>query len=76
MIDKCLDLKIVDFRQQINQLISSCGLDAGIVYYIMKDVFYEIEKQYYKIIQDERKQWEEWSLRLEENQIKDIKETE
>lgn len=68
MIEKCLDLKIVDFRQQINKLVSSCDLDAGIVYYIIKDVFYEVEKQYHKIVRDEHKQWEEWNQQLLEQE--------
>ena len=58
MIEKCLDLKIIDFRQQMNNVISSCGLDAGIVYYIMKDIFYEVEKQYKDIVQKEYQEWE------------------
>lgn len=68
MIEKCNDLKIIDFRQQINQLVNSSNLDAGIIYYIMKDVFYEIEKQYQKITQDEYKQWVEYNQKLQEEQ--------
>ncbi|MBR2506938.1 MAG: hypothetical protein IKB70_08605 [Bacilli bacterium] len=45
-MNKTTNLQIVEFRQQINQLINSCELDAGIVYYIIKDIFYEVEKQY------------------------------
>ena len=68
MIEKCNDLKIIDFRQQINQLVNSSNLDAGVVYYIMKDVFHEVEKQYQKITQDEYKQWVEYNQKLQEEQ--------
>ena len=64
MIEKCNDLKIIDFRQQINQLINSSNLDAGIIYYIMKDIFYEVEKQYNNIVRDEYSQWIEWNNKL------------
>ena len=35
------------FKQTIKQYIQSCGLDIGIVYFIMKDIFKEIENLYY-----------------------------
>lgn len=56
-MNKTTNLQIVEFRQQINQLINSCGLDAGVVYYIIKDIFYEVEKQYQKISQNEYSEW-------------------
>ena len=73
MIGKCNDLKIIDFRQQINQLVNSSDLDAGIIYYIMKDVFYEVEKQYQRITQDEYKQWIEYNQKLQEGQEEVLK---
>jgi hypothetical protein len=59
MIKKCINLKIIDFRQAINQLINSTDLDAGIVYYIIKDIFQEVERQYNEIIQEEYSRWME-----------------
>lgn len=73
MVEKCNDLKIIDFRQQINQLVNSSDLDAGIIYYIMKDVFYEVEKQYQRITQDEYKQWVEYNQKLQEEQEEVLK---
>ena len=73
MVEKCNDLKIIDFRQQINQLVNSSNLDAGIIYYIMKDVFYEVEKQYQRITQDEYKQWVEYNQKLQEEQEEVLK---
>lgn len=57
MNEKTTNIQIVEFRQQINQVINTCGLDAGIVYYIIKDVFCEIEKQYNNIIKNEYNEW-------------------
>lgn len=73
MVEKCNDLKIIDFRQQINQLVNSSDLDAGIIYYIIKDVFYEVEKQYQRITQDEYKQWVEYNQKLQEEQEEVLK---
>lgn len=73
MVEKCNDLKIIDFRQQINQLVNSSDLDAGTIYYIMKDVFYEVEKQYQRITQDEYKQWVEYNQKLQEEQEEVLK---
>ena len=71
MIEKCIDMKIVDFRQQLNNLINSSNLDAGIIYYIIKDVYYEVDKQYHNIVTDEYKQWVEYNQKLlEEEQLK------
>lgn len=53
-MSESLNLKIANFNQQINSLINSSDLDAGIIYYIIKNVYNEVEKQYYKIINQEQ----------------------
>lgn len=68
MNEKTINLQIIEFRQRINQLINSCGLDAGIVYYIMKDIFNEIEKQYNKISQQEYMQY---TQQIQNNELKE-----
>lgn len=35
------------FREKINYVIQNSGLDIGVVYFILKDIFGEIEKLYY-----------------------------
>lgn len=35
------------FKEKINYVIQNSGLDIGAVYFIFKDIFYEIEKLYY-----------------------------
>lgn len=62
MNEKTINLQIVEFRQQLNQAINSCYLDAGIVYYVVKDIFYEIEKQYNNIIKSEYDEWTSFIL--------------
>ena len=69
MNEKTTNLQIVEFRQRINQLINSCGLDAGIVYYIMKDIFNEVEKQYQKISHQE---YNQYIQQIQNNESKEI----
>ena len=69
MYEKTTNLQIVEFRQQINQVINSCGLDAGIVYYIMKDIFNEVEKQYQKISNQE---YNQYIQQIQNNESKEI----
>lgn len=68
-MNKTTNLQIVEFRQQINQVINSCGLDAGIVYYIMKDIFNEVEKQYQKISHQE---YNQYIQQIQNNESKEI----
>ena len=35
------------FKESINHVIQNSGLDIGAVYFILKDIFWEIEKLYY-----------------------------
>lgn len=35
------------FKEKINYVIQNSSLDIGIVYFILKDIFFEIEKLYY-----------------------------
>ena len=41
------------FKEKINYVIQNSGLDIGVVYFILKDVFSEIEKLYYAQINKE-----------------------
>ena len=41
------------FKESINKLIQKSGLDVGIVYFILKDIFKEIEALYYSQINRE-----------------------
>ena len=40
-------------KESINQVIQNSGLDIGAVYFILKDIFNEIEKLYYAQINRE-----------------------
>lgn len=35
------------FKESINKIIQNSGLDIGVVYFILKDIFREIETLYY-----------------------------
>ena len=41
------------FKEKINYVIQNSGLDIGAVYFILKDIFGEIEKLYYAQINKE-----------------------
>ena len=41
------------FKEKINYVIQNSGLDIGAVYFILKDIFAEIEKLYYAQINKE-----------------------
>lgn len=41
------------FKETINNTISNSGLDVGVVYYILKDTFREVENLYYAQINKE-----------------------
>lgn len=41
------------FKETINQIIQNSGLDIGAVYFILKDVFSDIEKMYFAQINSE-----------------------
>lgn len=41
------------FKEKINYIIQNSGLDIGAVYFILKDIFSEIEKLYYAQINKE-----------------------
>lgn len=45
--------KYENFRRMIQQAIQNSGLDIGIVYFIFKDIFSEIEKLYYAYLNAE-----------------------
>lgn len=45
--------KYENFRRMIQQAIQNSGLDIGIVYFIFKDIFSEIEKLYYAYLNTE-----------------------
>ncbi len=41
------------FKEKINYVIQNSGLDIGAVYFILKDIYSEIEKLYYAQINKE-----------------------
>lgn len=41
------------FKENINAIIQNSGLDIGVVYFIMKDVYSDLEKMYYAQINKE-----------------------
>lgn len=41
------------FKESINKIIQNSGLDVGVVYFILKDVFREIETMYYSYLNSE-----------------------
>lgn len=41
------------FKENINAVIQNSGLDIGVVYFIMKDVYSDLEKMYYAQINKE-----------------------
>ena len=60
------------FKESINSLIQNSGLDVGIVYFILKDIFKEIEVLYYSQINREiiEESKEENSKTIEESSDK------
>ena len=41
------------FKESINKIIQNSGLDIGVVYFILKDIFREIETMYYSYLNRE-----------------------
>lgn len=41
------------FKESITFLIQNSNLDVGIIYYILKDIFKDVENAYYQAIQKE-----------------------
>lgn len=41
------------FKENINATIQNSGLDIGVVYFIMKDIYSDLEKMYYAQINKE-----------------------
>lgn len=50
------NIKIMQFRQELNEYINNSGLDSYVIYYIVKDLMREIEEQNERIVK------EEWNL--------------
>lgn len=48
-----MNLKCELFKQSMNQIIQTSGLPIGMVYYIFKDLFHEIEKLYIATVNKE-----------------------
>ena len=48
-----MNLKCELFKQSMNQIIQTSGLPIGVVYYIFKDLFHEIEKLYIATVNKE-----------------------
>lgn len=45
-----------DFKQQISSIINNSGLSIEAIYYVLKDIFIEIEKLYFLELQKEQKE--------------------
>lgn len=50
-----LNIQAVDFRNQLINLISTTTLPACVVYYIIKDLYNNVEQQFETIINQEKK---------------------
>ena len=48
-----MGIKIEKFKNDLIFLINNCELDLGIVYYVLKDVFNIVEKEYIKLLTKE-----------------------
>lgn len=57
MIEKTLNMKIMEFRQGLNEYINNSGLDSYVIYYVIKDLMREVEEQNERIVIDEYNQW-------------------
>lgn len=49
-----LNTLLYNFRQNLIDVINNSQLPVGIVYYIARDVFSEIEREYEKSLKDEQ----------------------
>lgn len=47
-------IKYQNFKEHMISLINQSELDIGIIYFILKDVFNEVELLYYKQLNQER----------------------
>lgn len=45
--------KYETFKQTLLQYIQHCGLDVGIIYFVMKDIFKVVEDRYYSELHKE-----------------------
>lgn len=52
------------FEQSIRNFIQESGLDVGVTYYILKDIYKDLEKTYYDLL---RLEIEEESKKEEKN---------
>ena len=59
-----INLKIANFSNKLKYLIGTSQLPVGIVYYILKDTFNELQKQYYATLN---------SISLQESKEQEIK---
>lgn len=66
-----INLKIVNFSNKLKYLIGTSQLPIGIVYYILKDTFNELQKQYYATLNSISLQESKEQQAKEQNQKQD-----
>ncbi len=50
-MDSCIEIE--NFRKNLIELIGSCGLSIGTVYYVLRNFFKDFEEDYKKAILEE-----------------------
>ena len=55
-MDKDINLVIEDFKGSLMNTINNSGLPISVVYYIMTDLYKEVDTQYYNYINQARQQ--------------------
>ena len=41
-----------NFRQNLVNIINQCGLPPALIYYVLKDVYKEVEKTYFNLVEN------------------------
>lgn len=53
-MEKDINLAVEDFKQNLTSTINSCGLPISVIYYVVTDLYKEIDAQYYNYIERAR----------------------
>ena len=59
-----LGIQAEQLRASMTELLNNCNLPVGLAYYIMKDVFHDLQKVYQESIEDEKRtasESQEWT---------------
>lgn len=49
-----INYALEQFRQNLFNIINNCNLPIGAAYFIVKDVYITLEKEYFKILEKEK----------------------